>query len=71
MKNTEHFKHYPEGVKHTIDPDEFTSAVDFLEKKLSEFSDLDGYMNMGKSLHLKKLILYLHISQLISMISDL
>lgn len=54
MKNFEWFNHYPEGVKHEINPDDFSSIVDFLNKKLTQFSDEIAYCNMGKSLTFKE-----------------
>jgi len=54
MQKPDYFKHYPEGVSHTINPDDYKSLVDFLEKKLSEFSDENAYYNMGKSLTFKE-----------------
>ena len=49
------FKHYPEGVNHTINADDYKSVAEFLDKKLSEFSDGIAYINMGKSLTYKEI----------------
>jgi len=54
MKNFEWFKHYPAGVKHEINPENYTSAVDFLDKKLNQFSEDIAYCNMGVSLTFKE-----------------
>ncbi len=55
MKKPDYFKHYPEGVSHTINPDDYKSLVDFMEKKLVEFSDEIAFVNMGKSLTFKEI----------------
>lgn len=54
MKKNDYFKYYPEGVNSAINPDEYKSLLDFIEKKLSEFSKEIAYVNMGKSLTYKE-----------------
>ncbi len=49
MNQINYFEHYPEGVNHTINTDDYKSVTDFLDKKLSEFSEEIAYINMGKS----------------------
>jgi len=54
MQTFEWFKEYPAGIKQSVNPEEFKSVIDFLEKKLEEFNDLPGYVNMGKAITFKE-----------------
>jgi long-chain acyl-CoA synthetase len=54
MQTFEWFQQYPAGVKHSVNPEDYKSVIDFLEKKLEEFHDLEGYVNMGKALTFKE-----------------
>jgi long-chain acyl-CoA synthetase len=54
MQTFEWFKQYPDGVKQSVNPDDFDSIIDFLDKKTDEFDDLEAYVNMGKSLTFKE-----------------
>lgn len=44
------FNAYPEGVPKEINPDQYSSLVDFFEHKCKEFSGLKAVSNMGTSL---------------------
>lgn len=50
MINYPWFKHYPEKVNREINPDEFPNLIEFIEFYCSEYHDLPGYANMGKTL---------------------
>jgi long-chain acyl-CoA synthetase len=54
MQTFEWFKEYPAGIKQSVNPEEFKSVIDFLEKKMEEFHDLPGYVNMGKAITFKE-----------------
>ena len=41
---------YPKGVAHKINPEQYTSVVDILDKNLQRFSKNEAFVNMGKSL---------------------
>ena len=41
---------YPKGIQQEIDPSEYSSIVEILEKSMEEHRDLEAYENMGKSL---------------------
>ncbi|MEP3388276.1 MAG: AMP-binding protein [Reichenbachiella sp.] len=42
------FQHYPKGVPHTINPDEYKSLPDLFETGFSKYQDLPAMENMGK-----------------------
>ena len=42
--------HYPEGVPHEIDPDEFPSVVAVLESAIALYRDRPAFSNLGKTL---------------------
>ena len=44
------FDHYPQGVAHTIDPDEYKSIVDLLDSSVTKFGDHVAFENMGKTI---------------------
>jgi long-chain acyl-CoA synthetase len=43
-------KHYPEGVPHTIDPDQYPSLVALLEESFGKYRDRTAYRFMGKAI---------------------
>lgn len=43
-------KHYPKGVNREIDPEAFSSLVDFSEQRFKKFSSNIAFINMGKSI---------------------
>ena len=43
-------KHYPQGVPHTIDPDQYASLVALLDESFHKYKDRPAYHFMGKSL---------------------
>jgi long-chain acyl-CoA synthetase len=43
-------KNYPEGVPAEINPDEFPSLREFLEKSFAKYRDLPAFTNMGHSI---------------------
>ncbi|WP_420582185.1 AMP-binding protein [Reichenbachiella sp.] len=42
------FQHYPKGVPHTINPDEYKSLPDLFQTGFSKYQDLPAMENMGK-----------------------
>ena len=44
------FKHYPPGVPHTIDPDQYVSLVALLDESFQKFKERPAYHFMGKTL---------------------
>jgi long-chain acyl-CoA synthetase len=44
------FKHYPPGVPHTIDPDQYASLVQLLDESFQKFKERPAYHFMGKML---------------------
>lgn len=50
MANIDWKKHYPKGVEHEINYKEYSSLLDFLEQRCSEFKDLTAFENMGMGL---------------------
>ncbi|MCW7538880.1 long-chain-fatty-acid--CoA ligase [Aquabacterium sp. A7-Y] len=42
-------EHYPEGVPHEIDPDQYSSLVGLLEESFQKHRDLPAYKFMGKT----------------------
>lgn len=42
--------HYPEGVAHTIDPDQFPSLVEMLDESSDKFSDSPAFVNLDKKI---------------------
>jgi long-chain acyl-CoA synthetase len=43
-------EHYPEGVPHRIDPDEFPSVVAVLQSAIDQYRDRPAFANLGKVL---------------------
>lgn len=41
---------YPDKVNHTVNPDEYASVMDVIEKYMKKWGDMTAYINMGKSL---------------------
>lgn len=54
MNNYPWLKHYPDMVNHEIDPDKYTSLIDFYEDCIEKYKDLPGYSNMGKVMTFKE-----------------
>jgi long-chain acyl-CoA synthetase len=50
MKDYPWFKHYPEGIPHEINPDEYNSLIDLLDESFKKYGDSPAYENMGKSI---------------------
>lgn len=50
MKDYPWFKHYPEGIPHEINPDEYNSLIDLLDESFEKYGDSPAYENMGKSI---------------------
>ena len=42
-------KHYPKGMPHTIDPDQYGSLVDLLDESFRKYADRSAYKFLGKS----------------------
>lgn len=49
MKNHSWYNHYPEGIPHEINPDEYGSLVEVINESFKKYSDLPAFENMGKS----------------------
>jgi long-chain acyl-CoA synthetase len=49
------FDHYPKGVDHTIDPENYASLVELLEASIEKFNDLPSFDNFGKSITYRQL----------------
>lgn len=47
--------HYPPGVPASIDPDQFSSLADLLERSCARFADLPALSNLGWSLRYREL----------------
>jgi len=43
-------KHYPAGVPHTIDPDQYGSLVQLLDESFKKYRELPAYYFMGKAM---------------------
>jgi long-chain acyl-CoA synthetase len=41
---------YPDKVNHTVNPDEYASVMDVIEKYMKKWGDMTAYINMGKEL---------------------
>jgi len=48
--DTPWLKHYPEGVPHAIDPEQYRSVVGIMEESFSRYRDREAYVCMGKGL---------------------
>ncbi len=57
MEVTNHIwlKSYPEGIPENINPDAYSSLVDFLQECTSKYGDLPAFENMGKSVSYQEL----------------
>jgi len=55
MKDYSWYKSYPEGIPHEINPNEFDSLVDLLDKSLKEFADHPAFTNMGVTITFQQL----------------
>lgn len=49
------FDHYPEGIPHTIDEEEYGSLAELFEDGFKKYSELPAFENMGKILTYKEL----------------
>lgn len=49
------FQHYPEGIPHTINPDEYSSLPHLFETGFKKYGDLPAMENMGKCFSYKEL----------------
>lgn len=49
MNNFPWTSQYPKEVSHTINPDKYTSLLNFYEDCIDKYKDLPGYTNMGKT----------------------
>lgn len=49
------FRHYPEGIPHTIDPDVYSSLVELLDVGFEKYASLPAMENMGKCLSYQQL----------------
>ena len=43
-------QHYPEGVNTEIDPEAYSSLIDFTEQKLKKYSSNTAFINMDKAI---------------------
>jgi len=50
MKDYPWFEHYPEGIPHEINPDEYNSLLDLLDESFDKYGNSPAYENMGKSI---------------------
>ncbi len=48
------FKHYPKGVAHEINPDEYPSLVEIIEGSMKKFADKPAFVNMDKGFTFKE-----------------
>ena len=48
-------QHYPEGVNLEINPEAYSSLIDFTEQRLKKFAGNTSFINMGKSITYKEL----------------
>lgn len=48
-------QHYPKGVNKDINPEAFSSLVDFAEQRMKKFASNTAFVNMGKSITFKEL----------------
>lgn len=54
-KNFIWLKHYPKGVPHEINPDQYASIVELMEESFKKFAAKPAYANMGKQITFKEL----------------
>ncbi|UXX79999.1 AMP-binding protein [Reichenbachiella carrageenanivorans] len=55
MANHTWFKHYPKGIPHTINPDEYSSLAELFQVGFEKYSHLPAMENMGKCLSYQEL----------------
>jgi len=55
MKDYSWYKSYPAGIPREINPNEFDSLVNLLDKGLKEFADLPAFTNMGVIISFRQL----------------
>ena len=48
-------QHYPKEINKEINPDKFSSLIDFTEQRLSKFANNTSFINMGKAITYKEL----------------
>ena len=50
MKDYPWFKHYPDGIPHEINPDQYSSILELLDESFEKYNDATAYENMGKAI---------------------
>ena len=55
MKDYIWLKNYPEGVPHTINPEQYTSVLELFEESVEKYTQAPAFENMGKRISFQEL----------------